>query len=90
MKHLLLALLLAGCTQALPPELPVKARPEAKYKGINEFTMTDGCKVRTDMRWWNTKEWEYRTAVALNIWSDKCSEPKGTYTESEIVSARYK
>ena len=92
MKRLLLVVLLAGCTKAVPvPEQPVEQRIKAKYKGVNEFIMSDGCRVRTGTRYWTDGQgWLYRVETGLNNWSDKCSEPYIDYLESDIVWARYK
>lgn len=73
-------------------------RPEPKYKVPNEFTMKDGCKIRSTTYFYQEGNNEmfkeegyfYPSSEGLNNWTKKCSQPKTLYLESEIVKARYK
>ena len=70
---------------------------EPKYRTPNEFTMKDGCKVRsTQGAMWlydrisKTTRWYYVASYHMNDWSDKCSKARLMYPEDEISQAKYR
>ena len=89
MLSFLLLLLLFGCDTRSNEVIKIPPLPAAKYKLPNEFTMKDGCIIRSEItKYLNTKV-VYVTDVTVNPWSKKCSDGKDFYNESEIVKARY-
>jgi len=72
-----------------------------KYTVPNEFTLTNGCKVRVtktpeayvifDVKGNYIGRYQYKFDIILNEWSNNCSSmDNDTFDEREIVKARYK
>lgn len=62
-----------------------------KYKVPNEFTLKNGCIIRSDSTEAGVGGFLYNILVITNEWTDKCSTVKGdSVPESEIKKARYK
>ena len=94
---LALTFAITSCTQdqnrVQVPISSLPSGPVAKYRTPNEFTMSDGCVVRSKYKELRKVAgdyvWLYFNHMSANDWTKECSMAKEAYREDEIVGAKY-